>query len=236
MNPSGVGGRRLKNTLFFKGAWQQVARTQDFVPHARLSQVALPLRRIRGKCSCAARLHHQRAEKTWKQGVDRIWRVPPVWFLPGPTTGTRRNLQHCRSYAGTLRLRSRCGVRHVTRRPRHHHGAQRARSIAIYFYHHCCPRTQRGPGRACGLHAAQQRLVEKPHKQLLIVNCPTAGENFQICVTRASIIVPLSGQQMGRPRPAATRTLQHTATSRPAATANKCQRNRCSTDGNMKYR
>ena len=61
------------------------------VPHACLPRVALPLGR--GLCPSAARLHHQRAEKTWKQSVDRIWRVPLVWLLPGPTVGTRRNLQ-----------------------------------------------------------------------------------------------------------------------------------------------
>ena len=48
------------------------------------------------KCPDAARLHDQRAEKTWQQGVDRLWSVPIVWFLLGPTTGARRDLQRSR--------------------------------------------------------------------------------------------------------------------------------------------
>ena len=54
----------LKNTLLSKGAWQQVARIQD-LRHTRLSPVAVPRGRVRGECLDAARLHHQRAEKTW---------------------------------------------------------------------------------------------------------------------------------------------------------------------------
>ena len=53
----------------------------------------------------ATRLHHQCAEKTWKQSVDSIWRVPLKRLLPGLTAGTRRNLQNRRSYVGTLRVR-----------------------------------------------------------------------------------------------------------------------------------
>ena len=48
----------------------------------------------------------------------------------GPTVGTWRNLQHRRSHAVTQRVRSRCGVWSETRGPSHHHGAQRAHSIA----------------------------------------------------------------------------------------------------------
>ena len=85
-----------------------------------------------GKCPDAARLHHQSAEKTRKHGVDRIRRVPTVRLLLGLTAGTRRNLQHRRSDAGTQRMRSRCGVPIETRRrSQQHYGTQRAHSNAI---------------------------------------------------------------------------------------------------------
>ena len=96
------------------------------VPHACLPQGALPPGRVRGKCPHAARLHHQRAGETWKQGVDRIRRVPSVRLLLGPTVGTLRDFQHRRSYAGTLCMRSRCAVRFEIRRPGPRHGTQRA--------------------------------------------------------------------------------------------------------------
>ena len=81
------------------------------VPHAGLPQVAPSPGRVCGQCADAARLHHQRVEKTWQYSVDRLWSVPPVRLLPGPTAGTQRNLQHRRSHARTLRVRSRCGLR-----------------------------------------------------------------------------------------------------------------------------
>ena len=87
---------RLKNTLLPKRSLAAGYKDRTLVPHACLPQVALSLGRVRGKCPDAARLRHQRAEKTWKQCVHRIWRVPLVWLLPGPTAGTRRNLQHRR--------------------------------------------------------------------------------------------------------------------------------------------
>ena len=60
--------RRLKNTLYSKGAWQQVTRIEDLC-HTHVSHMmALPLRRVRGKCADAARVHHQRAEKDMATG------------------------------------------------------------------------------------------------------------------------------------------------------------------------
>ena len=94
------------------------------VPHECLPQVALPFRRMCGKCPDAARLHHQRAEKTWQQDVDRLWSEQIVWFLPAPTTRTRRNLQHRRSHSGALRMRS----RRLLGSAKHYHGAQSAHS------------------------------------------------------------------------------------------------------------
>ena len=111
---------RLMHTLLSKGAWQQVTRIEDLCRTHVLPQVALSLGRLCGKYPDAARLHHQRAEKTWKQGVDRIWRVPTVWLLLGPTAGTRRTLQHRRSHTKHLRMRSRRVMWIETRRPRCH--------------------------------------------------------------------------------------------------------------------
>ena len=54
------------------------------MPHACLSQMTLLLGRTCGKCPDAARPHHQRAEKTRQQGVDRLWSVPIVWFFLDP--------------------------------------------------------------------------------------------------------------------------------------------------------
>ena len=52
-------------------------------------------------------------------------------FLPGPTVGTRRNLQQRRSHAGAPRVRSRRGLRHDSGRPWHYHGTQGAHCFAI---------------------------------------------------------------------------------------------------------
>ena len=81
----------LKVTLLSKGA-SLAAGFEDRrpVPHACVSQMALSPGRVRGKCPDAARQHHQRAEKTWQQDVDRLLSVPLVWFFLGPTTGTQR--------------------------------------------------------------------------------------------------------------------------------------------------
>ena len=73
---------RLKNTLLSKGAWQQVTRIEDLC-HTHVSHKWLYHFAACGKCPDAARLHHQRAEKTWEQGVDRILAdndcVAPFW-------------------------------------------------------------------------------------------------------------------------------------------------------------
>ena len=124
--------RRLKSTLLSTGAWQQVTRIEDLC-HMQVSHKGLYHLSVRmcGKYPDAARPHHQRAEKTWKQTMDRIRRVPTVRLLFGPTVGTCRDVQHRRSFAETLRVRSHCGLWSKTRGPRHHHRAQRAHSIEI---------------------------------------------------------------------------------------------------------
>ena len=85
--------RRLKNTLLSKGAWQQVVRIQDLcrthVSHKWLHHLDARA----GSVLDAARLHHQRPETAWQQGVDRFGSVPIVWFFLGPTTYATRG--HC---------------------------------------------------------------------------------------------------------------------------------------------
>ena len=96
------------------------------VPHVSLLQVALSAGRVRWKCPDAARLHYQRAKKTRQQTLGGWWAVSMLRLLPGPKVGTCRNLQHSRSLARTLSVRSRCGLRHETCIPGHHYGTKRA--------------------------------------------------------------------------------------------------------------
>ena len=109
--------RRLKNTLLFRGAWQQVTRIEDLC-HTHVSHKWLY---HLDACGESVLTPHDYIKETWKQRVDGVQRVPLVRLLPGPTSGTRRDLQHRRSCAVTRPMRSR-GVRFETRRPRHHHG------------------------------------------------------------------------------------------------------------------
>ena len=81
--------RSLKNTLHSEGCVAASGENRRLC-HAHVSQMALPLRRVCGECPDAARLHHQRAEKTRKQGVDRIRRVPIVWFSLKPNLNTEK--------------------------------------------------------------------------------------------------------------------------------------------------
>ena len=67
--------RRLKSTRLSKGAWQQVTRSEDLC-HTQVSHKWLY---HLDACAGSVLLHHQRAEKTWNQSVDRIRRVPPSW-------------------------------------------------------------------------------------------------------------------------------------------------------------
>ena len=85
------------------------------MPHAGLPQKG----RGRGKCPDAARLLYQCAT------LCGWWAVSMLRLLPGPSAGTLRNLQHSRGHAWTPCVRSRCGLRHETRRPGHYYGAWR---------------------------------------------------------------------------------------------------------------
>ena len=49
-----------------------------------LSQVALPLGRLRGQRTHATRLHHQRTKKNQQQSLDGLGSVPPMRRIPGP--------------------------------------------------------------------------------------------------------------------------------------------------------
>ena len=142
------------------------------MPHARLSQVALPPGCMSGTCSRAPRLYHQRPETAWQQNMDRLWSVPIVWFLLGPTTRTLRNLQHRQSHSRTLCLRS-CSFRWLgTRRHRHHHRTQRTHRNGIQagssLHYRCLSQDAVRPGYVW-LHPTHLQL-EVTQRKLLIVN------------------------------------------------------------------
>ena len=97
--------RRLKNTLLSKGAWQQVTRIED-LRHACLTLMALPLGRVRGGSVLTP---HDYIATVQKRLGNRLWvggGVSLLRFLPRPTVGTSRNLQHRRSHARTLRVQN----------------------------------------------------------------------------------------------------------------------------------
>ena len=86
-----------------------------------LPQVDFPPDACAGSVVTPARLHYQRSEETRQHSLGEWWAVSMLRFLPQPTTGTRRNQQHCRSHTRTLRVLSRCGLRHETCRPGHYY-------------------------------------------------------------------------------------------------------------------
>ena len=97
----------------------------------------------------------------------RIRRVPSLRLLLGPTAGTRRDLQHRRSHARTLRMRSLRGVWIETCRPRHHCGTQRAHCFATQaadiLHAVVCGTKLAAPGSAVeprGLTASQSRPAD----------------------------------------------------------------------------
>ena len=112
-----------------------------------------------------------------------------------------RDLQPHRSYAGTLRMRSRCGMRFETRRPRHHHGTQRAHRL-------------RNPGRLLFSPpllsqdvALEETRAQAPFDRKL------SHYRDEISDLRNQVVHyrPLVWTAHGRPHPAFTRTLQHAA-------------------------
>ena len=120
-------------------------------------------------------------------------------------------------------MRSRCGVWSETRGPGHHHGGQRAHSVAIqagcYFHHRCCPGAQRRLD-VCVASPMQQQLEETQHRRRLIANCPTSGIESQTCATRAFTIDLLSGRLTGDHTLPSLERGSTQQTSHPAATGN----------------
>ena len=159
-----------------------------------------------GKCLDAARLHHQRTEKIWKQGVDRIRRVPSVRLLLGSTTETRRDLQHCRSHAETLRMHPRFFLRRETCRFGHYHGTQTGWLI---FSPPLLSQDAAPPWMFVSPLPLQQQPEETRRKRHLIANFHTSETKSQIRVTKAFTTALWTAD--GRPHPAGTRTLQHAA-------------------------
>ena len=70
-----VGLRRLKKHAHSspRELGSGLRGSETCATHACVLQMALPLGCVCWKCPDAARLHHQRAEKTWKQNVDWLW-------------------------------------------------------------------------------------------------------------------------------------------------------------------
>ena len=116
----------------------------------------------------AARLHHQRAEKTWQQGLDKLWSVPLVRFLRGPTAGTRPRWVH---YYSQLR--------------------NPGRLIPVLSQ-------DAARNWMCVWPPAQQQQPEvTPGRRHLIANFHTAEMKYRICGTRAFTVAPSFGQRMG---------------------------------------
>ena len=141
--------------------------------HAGLPQVLLPPGRVRGKCPDARTItlptcKKDSATESW------WWAVLMLRFLPRPIVGTCRDLQHSRSHARTPRVRSRCGQRHETCRPRHYIGTQR---------------THRPPDAVrpwmCAWAPLQRQLVETPHRRHFIANSRTTEMKSGSCGNRA---------------------------------------------------
>ena len=144
--------RSLKSTLLSKGAWLQVTRIEDLchtqVSHKRLYHL--------DACAGSVLTPHNFITNVQKM-CNRLWvrgGVSMLRFLPRLTVGTCGNLQHSRSHARTLRVHSRCDLRHETCRPGHYyHGTQRTHRFAIQliFSPPLLSRMQCRPGCVCGL-------------------------------------------------------------------------------------
>ena len=74
--------RRLKDALLSNGAWQQVARMEDLC-HTQVSHKCL-----HHLDACVGRVltPHDYITNVPKRLGYRLWSVPIVWFLLGPTT------------------------------------------------------------------------------------------------------------------------------------------------------
>ena len=97
------------------------------VPHACVPQMLYHL----DACAGSVLTPRDCITNVQKKIGNRLWSVPIVWSLLGPTAGTRRDLQRRRSHTRTLRLCSRRLGWTQTRRPRHYDRTQRAHSNAI---------------------------------------------------------------------------------------------------------
>ena len=173
-------------------------RSFTLLPHACLPHMALPPGRVCGKCLDTARLHHQREEETWKQGMDRIREVLTVRLLLVPQLELGEicsTAEAARRHYGCVHAvvcGSKLANRGITTEPRGLTASQCR--PADLFHRQCCLPTQCGPGCVCVWPPPLLRqLAETPHRRHLIANCLTTGMKPQTCVTRAFTIDLLSG-------------------------------------------
>ena len=105
--------RRLKNS------WQQVRRIEDLCHMSPTSGFILDA------CAGSVLTPHDYITNVQKRFGNRTWTGCVECRLCGSFLDPRlehgRNLQHRRSHSRALRMRSRCGVRIETCRPRHYH-------------------------------------------------------------------------------------------------------------------
>ena len=233
--------RHLKNTLYSKGAWQQVTRIEDLchmhVSHKRPYHLDV--------CAGNVLPPHDYITNVQKRLGNRVWTGFGQCRLCGsfldsqlehgetcsPAEATRGHYACVHAVLGGLKLAD-AGI---TTEPR---GLTEAQSRPADIF----TTTVRGRSAAVDLCLSQRSSSSTVRKQPLIENPHTAANKYQIFVIRASSTARSSssarlfGQQMGgrtRPSPEHCSTQQ---TSHPAATANRCRQNRSNTDGNMKFR
>ena len=168
-----------------------------------LPQVALSPGRVRWECPDAARLHHQRAKKD--SATESGWVADSV---ADAGSFLDPQLEHGEACSTAEAARGHCACVHAVvwglklADPRHHHGTERAHSIAIqggcYFHRRCCPRTVAPPWMFVSPPPMQQQPEETLRRRHLMANSRTTETTSRTCVTRAFSLPPFGlGRRTG---------------------------------------
>ena len=167
--------------------------------------------------------------------------MPVVWIRSGPpTTRVGGNLQRRRSHSGTLRMRScrlwwtkTCGPKHPQNQEdsQKHNADRQISSLSLLSQDAarlwmCVGSPNAAAARGDAAQAAFDRKLS---------NFRHTGLQSQTCAAKAFTVDPSSGQLGHHTLPSLERCSTR-QTSHPAATANRCRRNRFITDGNTKSR